>query len=385
MTQTRPDIRTSTYHDALIDQMNSNFNKSPIMGVVRQSPIHNLDGFHLIMSLSADLTHDYLEGVCPRVMMDLLKEASSMRLLTYSKIQERMEQFIYGYFDSRDKPPAILIKHLQKNKITANKLPSFIVYKQLREIVDLVLSMPFRKHWLPILRDLSHAFQRSMIEHLPRQIVPKVHYCTEYDQVISDYGPAIKQWSMRYESYHFYFKKIALRTNNYKNLQKTLATRYRLKQAFSSFKMTQLNHNDQAIKIQKIKNNIFNNEMKCAIISHFGNIDMSKDLLQCHKFRYENIEYCRSSVYIISLMNLTETPKFVQVVNIIKLTHKWWLLVDMLATIGYDDKLCAWEIKSMDKYDLLDPCSMKYYYKGLDIYEIDNSTFVTFTARLTLH
>ncbi|CAF4197154.1 unnamed protein product, partial [Adineta steineri] len=83
MTQTRPDIRTSTYHDALIDQMNSNFNKSPIMGVVRQSPIHNLDGFHLIMSLSADLTHDYLEGVCPRVMMDLLKEASSMRLLTY--------------------------------------------------------------------------------------------------------------------------------------------------------------------------------------------------------------------------------------------------------------------------------------------------------------
>ncbi|CAF1576979.1 unnamed protein product, partial [Adineta steineri] len=35
--------------------------------------------------------------------------------------------------------------------------------------------------------------------------------------------------------------------------------------------MAQLNHNDQAIKIQKIKNNIFNNEMKCAIISHFEN------------------------------------------------------------------------------------------------------------------
>ncbi|CAF4195370.1 unnamed protein product, partial [Adineta steineri] len=82
MTQTRPDIRTSTYHDALIVQINSNFNKSPIMGVVRQSPIHNLDGFHPIMSLPADLMHDYLEGVCPRVMMGLLKEASSMRLLT---------------------------------------------------------------------------------------------------------------------------------------------------------------------------------------------------------------------------------------------------------------------------------------------------------------
>jgi hypothetical protein len=222
-----------------------------------------------------------------------------------------------------------------------DKLPSFIIYKQLREIINLVLSVPFRKHWLPILRDLLHVFQHSMIKHFPRQVVPKVHFCTEYDQVISDYDPAIKQWSMRYESYHFYFKKMALRSNNYRNMAKMLATRYRLKQAFSSFWMTQLNHCDQAIKIQKIKNNIFSNEMKYAIINHFGNIDMSKDLLQCHKFRHENIEYYRSSVYIISSMNLTEAPKFVQVMNIIKLTHKWWLLVDILTTIGYDEKLCV--------------------------------------------
>jgi hypothetical protein len=316
-----------------------------------------------------------------------------------------MEQFVYGHFDSRDKPPPILIKHLQKDTISASasqklclfklfpviffdvvdKLPSFIVYKQLREIIDLVLSDPFRKNWLPTLRDLAHAFQHSMIKHFPRQVVPKVHFCTEYDQVIGDYGPAIKQWSMRYESYHFYFKKIALRSNNYKNMPKMLATRYRLKQAFSSFRMTQLFHGDQAIKIQKIKNNMFNNEMKYVIINHFGNIDMSKDLLQCYKFRHENIEYCRSSVYIVSLMNVTEAPQFAQVINIIKLTHKWWLLVDILTTVGYDDKLCAWEIKSMDKFVILDPSSMKYYHKALDIYEVDNSTFVTFTARLTLH
>ncbi len=125
--------------------------------------------------------------------------------------------------------------------------------------------------------------------------------------------------------------------------------------------------------------------MKCVIINHFGNIDMTKDLIQCHKFRYGNIEYCRSSVYIISLMSSTEAPLFVQVVNIIKLTHKWWLLVDILTNIGYDDKLCAWEIKSIDKFAILDPYSMKYYHKGLDIYEVDNATFVTFTARLTLH
>ncbi|CAF1502731.1 unnamed protein product [Adineta ricciae] len=403
MTQIRPDTRTSAYHDDLVKRITSNLNQTSIMGVVGKSPLYDLDGFHPTMSLPADLMHDYLEGVCPRVIISLLKEASALKLIAYFRIQERMEQFVYGHFDSRDKPPPILVKHLQNDKIAASasqkwclfrlfplifadivdKLPSFIVYKQLREIVDLVFSVPFRKIWLPTLRDLSFAFQYSMIKHFPRQVVPKVHFCTEYDQVINDYGPAIKQWSMRYESYHYYFKKVALRSNNYKNTPKMLATRYRLKQAFSSFRMTQLNHSDQAIRIQKVKNNLFSNEMKYAIINHFGNIDLSKDLVQCQKFRHENVEYCRFGIYIISLMNFTEAPEFVQVMNVIKLTHKWWLLVDVLTTAGYDDKLCAWEIKSMDKFRILDPNSMKYYLKGLDVYEIDNSTFVTFTARLT--
>ncbi|CAF1441539.1 unnamed protein product [Adineta ricciae] len=403
MIHIRPDTRTSTYHDDLVRRITSNLNGTSIMGVVGKSLLSDLDGFHPTMSLPADLMHDYLEGVCPRVIISLLKEASALRLITYFRIQERMEQFAYGHFDSRDKPPPILVKHLQNDKIAASasqkwclfrlfplifadivdKLPSFIVYKQLREIVDIVFSVPFRKAWLPTLRDLSFAFQYSMIKHFPRQVVPKVHFCTEYDQVINDYGPAIKQWSMRYESYHYYFKKIALRSNNYKNTPKSLATRYRLKQAFSNFRMTQLNHSDQAIRIQKVKNNLFSNEMKYVIINHFGNIDMSKDLVQCQKFRHENVEYCRFGIYIISLANLTEAPEFVQVINVIKLTHKWWLLVDVLTTVGYDDKLCAWEIRSMDQFRILDPYSMKYYLKGLDVYEIDNSTFVTFTARLT--
>jgi hypothetical protein len=85
MSQNKPDIRTSIYHDALILQINSNLNKSSIMGVVGRSPLYDLDGFHSIMSLPADLMHDYLEGVCPRVVMSLLKEASAMRLITYCK------------------------------------------------------------------------------------------------------------------------------------------------------------------------------------------------------------------------------------------------------------------------------------------------------------
>ena len=149
--------------------------------------------------------------------------------------------------------------------------------------------------------------------------------------------------------------------------------------------MSQLQTFDQAIKLQKVKNKCFNNSMKQTLFDHFGYIDFAKDLFQCNKFYHENVEYCRSGVYIIDLMNTNEIPRFFQIVSILKMNYKWWLLVDMLETICYDEKLCAWEIKSIGDFSILDPDRLKYYYKGLDIYELDNSSFISFTARFTLY
>ena len=129
--------------------------------------------------------------------------------------------------DARNRPPSILVKHLQNDRIVATAsqklclfklfpiifndiictIPSFIVYKQLREIIDLVLSSPFRKQWLPILRDLSKAFQHSMLIHFPNKLIPKIHFVCEYSQIIEDFGPSIRQWCFRYEASHAYFKK----------------------------------------------------------------------------------------------------------------------------------------------------------------------------------
>ena len=188
---------------------------------------------------------------------------------------------------------------------------------------------------------------------------------------------------MRYEAFHSQFKKIALKSNNYKNLLKMLATRYRLKQIHSSSSMIHLKNFDEAIKLQKVDKNCFNNLMKETLIKHFGNVDFAKDLHQCSKFYHKNVEYHRSGVYIIDLVDTNKTPRFVQIVRILRMNIKWWLLVDMLQTICYDEKLYAWEIRSVDSFSVLDPYCLKYYYKGLDVYELNNSSFISFTARLT--
>ncbi|CAF4309637.1 unnamed protein product, partial [Rotaria sp. Silwood2] len=133
-----------------------------------------------------------------------------------------------------------------------------------------------------------------MLTHFPSKIVPKVHFATEYSQIINDYGPATKLWCMRYEAYHCYFKKIALRSNNFKNISKTLATRYQLRQIFRSSKMIQMKNFDEAVGIQKVHNIQFNSKMKQVLLDHFGVINFAQDLLQCKKYSYENVEYCRS-------------------------------------------------------------------------------------------
>ena len=320
-----------------------------------------------------------------------------------ARVQRHMENFKYGYFDMKNRPPPIQIKHFQNDRIAATaaqklclfklfpiifhdvigQLPSFIVYKVLRDILDLVLSYPFRRKWLPVLRDLCDTFHRTMVEHFPNKIVPKAHFIREYERMIYDYGPPIKQWCFRYEACHLYFKKISERTNNFKNVSKMLVTRHRLKQCFQYAHVARVETLSFPVGMRTIQTPCFNSSMKKVLTDHFGNIDHIENFKQCNRLVHGSIEYCRSAVYIIDLALSDEIPLFAQVVFILKLTEKWWLLADVLNTISYNEDLFAWEVESADRYLMLDPSQLRYYHKGMDIYQVNRCSFVSYTGRLT--
>jgi len=48
-------------------------------------------------------------------------------------------------------------------------------------------------------------------------------------------GPLVKNWCMRFEGKHKYFKKIAQTLGNFKNIAKTVATRH---QRYMCYKLT---------------------------------------------------------------------------------------------------------------------------------------------------
>lgn len=49
---------------------------------------------------------------------------------------------------------------------------------------------------------------------------------------LNRYGPLVRHWTMRFEARHLYFKKLAGRLGNFKNVPYSLAIRYQQLQCY---------------------------------------------------------------------------------------------------------------------------------------------------------
>lgn len=66
----------------------------------------------------------------------------------------------------------------------------------------------------------------KMIEVFGIKLKPKHHFMTHYANIIRKVGPLVHMSTLRFETKHKEFTKIAKSTNNYRNINKTLSTRY---------------------------------------------------------------------------------------------------------------------------------------------------------------
>ncbi|CAF1319352.1 unnamed protein product [Adineta steineri] len=169
---------------------------------------------------------------------------------------------------------------------------------------DLINNYKLLKTWLPVLDDLCDVFHRSMVKYFPHKIIPKCHFVREYSQVIRDYGPAVRYWCFR--------------TNNFKNTPKMLATHFQFKQCYKFSRFSPLGNNCYPVRLKTVDISLFNKTMKNLLLDHFGHIDYEKNLFQCWKLIYDNIEYYQSAVHVIGLRNDDEQSIFAQIIFILK-------------------------------------------------------------------
>ncbi|KAH8035674.1 hypothetical protein HPB51_007918 [Rhipicephalus microplus] len=226
----------------------------PIYGIASASPLQTLENFDITEQLPPDAMHDILEGGMECVIRHVLGSLVGDRVIRKQDL-ERISSFKYGFHDKKATPLAVTIAFLNGKasmrgsasqkwcffrllpQIYAEVLPEgnshWEVYLAYRHIADIILAEKIPRSCVPYLQVKVEEFLELYTVQYPNAAVtPKLHFLLHYPKYILKYGPPRRYWGMRFEAKHSYFKSIASKTKNFKNICLTLATRHQLLQAY---------------------------------------------------------------------------------------------------------------------------------------------------------
>ena len=226
-------------------------------GVKFSSVFNELQYFHVCQpGLPPCLGHDLFEGVVSKDVALYIKHFVKVdKYFTYVQLNRIINQFKYLGSDADNKPCDVNLNaeklggHAVQNWCFLRLLPLLIgdriedplnnqvwqLCLQLRNIVDLICAPRISVGQVADLRILTEEYLHDRKELFPNDpLKPKHHYVAHYPELILQFGPLIRLWTLRFESKHTYFKQCARKLHNFKNLCHTLAVRHQLLQAYYS-------------------------------------------------------------------------------------------------------------------------------------------------------
>lgn len=242
--------RTSVGHKHQVQLVMENQGLRHVYGVASKSVLSDLQYFDVISCLPPDPAHDLLEGLVPELMTKVVTTFIQDGFFTLESFNSALKLFPFGKSDQKSKPTCNTTANLGSFKIkqTASQtwclmrlLPLIIgssipegneyweLFLSLMDICEITFAPSIPCEMVAYLEYLVHGFLVALKELFPEdRIKPKSHYLLHYPRSILKYGPLVHCWTMRFEAKHAYFKEIANRQKNRRNLCKTLARRHQL-------------------------------------------------------------------------------------------------------------------------------------------------------------
>ena len=207
--------------------------------------------FNVTKQLPQDTMHIFLEGILSYEIKFLFNYLFDNRGLILHYLNQEIDHFAYGYTEKNDKPAPIKEVDLEF-KSSSNLGQSASQMWLLAYILPFILEGkvanddPHWKNLLSLLAIMSICFAHKVTfnsvinlkqlvkEHLTSfkivypnaRILPKQHFLVHLPTQIMMFGPLIRSWCMRFEAKHSYFKDIARKIKNFKNLPLSLAERH---------------------------------------------------------------------------------------------------------------------------------------------------------------
>lgn len=244
--------RTELSYDAQIKTVEKDSSLASIYGIKKNSPLNDLQYFHVTRGLPPDIAHDLFIGIVPDMIEKVVHHLVSQDCFTLEYLNQRIETFDYDAEDKPNKPstmPVTLSKFRVKQTASQSWCllrllpllvgpliphddPQWMLLLNLMDVVEHccmpVVTVPSTE----LLADIIESFHERFKKEYPNDTLkPKMHYLVHYPQQLNEFGPLVNCWTLRFESKHGYFKDVTYRLKNKKNICKTLAVRHEFYQA----------------------------------------------------------------------------------------------------------------------------------------------------------
>lgn len=285
-------------------------------GVLQRSIFNSLDNFHVCLpGLAPCLAHDLFEGLVSKDIALFIHYFVKKKYFTYAHLNRSIVKFKYVGSDAKDKPVPVSLKgdklsgQAVQNWCFLRLLPVLVgrqvkshndevwqLMLQLREIVEYVVAPKISLDQVAFLKCLIAEYIQSRCTLFPSvSLIPKHHYLLHYADLILQFGPLIRVWTLRFESKHKYFKQCIRKLQNFKNVCKTASERHQLMQSYLS------------------QGSLFGESVKCEQaldfdVSHYSKqiqdavaeVSLSsKTTAVCHRLSFKGTEYQKGQFVVI--------------------------------------------------------------------------------------
>ncbi|KAK3915253.1 Protein bassoon [Frankliniella fusca] len=258
-------LRTVHMYEEQIEEMTTASTKkkkeelSTEYGLNSKCSLNELETYHVIGSVVADIMHDQLEGCLQLQLKNLLYYLTTNEesVMTLEWFNEVLADFDYEYSELLNKPSLIRKGHLEEkdgklhqNSSQIYQLAMFLPlilgphvevddphwdnYLMLIQICKLLFASEISLHEIDELAD-SIEIYLSVFQELYRDLIPKQHFMVHYPRLIRENGPLTLYSCMRMEAFHRNFKRKAYSLGNYVNIEVSLSKAYALEQAVLFF------------------------------------------------------------------------------------------------------------------------------------------------------
>lgn len=346
-------------------------------GVNSKSPLLKIPFFDVTTCLPQDCMHVLIEGVLEKASRCFLKYSlTEQSIFTVNDINKALDRFDFGHFH-RDKPAKIQRENFSDNGTLrqtaaqmftlAHTLPFFIAdwtlssddsnlnaqidcHILLLQIMNLCFSYEIAIESLATLSRMIEIFAMRFDRLYPGCLIPKFHFLIHVPRFIKLFGPARQHWCFRFESVHAYIKSLVPVVRNFKNMPYTLAYRYQAR--MSSRLMSSPNQSSRTFLYEgdtiASGPRVLLQALSYARLFH-GLVDENElnacQIMLSPKLIIHGTVYQRNTI-ILFQYDEDALPTFAEVIDIVILQDKKFLIVSLLETTCYEPKLNAYRIEN---------------------------------------